>query len=72
MLSFSDKLAIRLRTGWSDRVLPSIGSREEAEIYIRAGLREAVVGGRPALIRSDIDWSAFNCRKDWLKNRLAD
>ena len=47
MLSFSDKLAIRLRTGWSDRVLSSIGSREEAEIYIRAGLREAVVGGRP-------------------------
>ena len=72
MLSFSDKLAIRLRTGWSDRVLSSIGSREEAEIYIRAGLREAVVGGRPALIRSDIDWSAFNCRKDWLKSRLAD
>lgn len=72
MLSFSDKLAIRLRTGWSDRVLSSIGSREEAGIYIRAGLREAVVGGRPALIRSDIDWPAFNCRKDWLKSRLAD
>lgn len=47
MLSFSEKLAIRLRTGWSDRVLSSIGSREEAGIYIRAGLREAVVGGRP-------------------------
>lgn len=72
MLSFSEKLAIRLRTGWSDRVLSSIGSREEAGIYIRAGLREAVVGGRPALIRPDIDWSAFNCRKDWLKSRLAD
>ena len=40
MLSFSEKLAIRLRTGWSDRVLSSIGSLEEAGIYIRAGLRD--------------------------------
>lgn len=31
-----------------------------------------MVGGRPALIRSDIDWSAFNCRKEWLKTKLAD
>lgn len=31
-----------------------------------------MVGGRPALIRSDIDWSTFNCRKEWLKTKLAD
>lgn len=30
-----------------------------------------MVGGRPALIRSDIDWSAFNCRKEWLKTKLG-
>lgn len=31
-----------------------------------------MVGERSALIRSDIDWSAFNCRKEWLKTKLAD
>ena len=72
MLSSMERMAIRLRTGWSDRILMGIDSIEEAGIYMRAGLREAVIGGRSALIRSDIDWSAFNCRKDWLKFKLAD
>ena len=40
MLSFSDKLAIRLRTGWSDRVLSSIGSREEAGIYSKHPIKD--------------------------------
>ena len=63
---------VRHKSGWSDRILQYIDSVEEAQIYIRAGLKEAVVGGRPALIRTDIDWSAFNCRKEWLKTKLAD
>ena len=63
---------VRHKSGWSDRILQHIDSEEEAQIYIRAGLKEAIVGGRPALIRTDIDWPAFNCRKEWLKTKLAD
>ncbi len=38
---------------WSDSILDAIQSPEEAEIYRRAGLKEARIGGRPALIRQD-------------------
>ena len=41
---------VRHKSGWSDRILQYIDSEEEAQIYIRAGLKEAIVGGRPALI----------------------
>ena len=73
MLSFADKKSIRLRTGWSNNVLDFIGSKDEAIIYIRAGLKEDKVGGRTALVRSDIDWSDYSIRRNtWLKNKLAD
>lgn len=36
MLSAAEKLAIRLKTGWSDRILSNIGSVEESSIYMRA------------------------------------
>lgn len=73
MLSFADKQSIRLRTGWSNNVLDFIGSKDEAIIYIRAGLKEDKVGGRTALVRSDIDWSDYSIRRNtWLKNKLAD
>ena len=39
MLSFTERMGVRLRTGWSDRILSNIGSMEEASIYIRAGLK---------------------------------
>ena len=52
--------------------MKNINSIDEAKIYLKAGLKEAMVGGRHALIRSDIDWSAFNCRKEWLKAKLSD
>lgn len=59
-------------TQYSPAITRYINSEEELMIYVRAGLKEAMVGGRPALIRTDIDWSAYNCRKEWLKNKLAD
>lgn len=71
-LSFIEKSQLKLRTGWSAQILDNIGSMAEAEIYIKAHLKEAVVGGRPALVRTDIDWSAFNCRAEWLKQKFAD
>ena len=60
------------RTGWSMDVVGCIRTMAEARIYMNAGLVEARVDGRPALIRKDIDWSAFNCRLDWLKEKFAD
>lgn len=63
---------INLLTGWSDSITRYIRTKEEADIYIAAGLKEKLIGGRPALVREDIDWSAFNCRHEWLKQKLAD
>ena len=60
---------LRQRTGWSGAIVSQIRSVEEAEIYIKAGLKEAVVGGRPALIRTDIDWSDYSIRRNtWLRD----
>lgn len=72
MLTSIEKNIIRIRTGWSDDVIKSIRSLEEAMIYIRAGLKEKKIDGRPALIRSDINWSDYSIRRNtWLKNKLA-
>lgn len=58
---------------WSPAIRDAIQSPEEAEIYRRAGLKEARIGGRPALIRHDIDWSDYSIRRNtWLRNKLAD
>lgn len=56
MLTQTEQNDLRRRTGWSDEIVGSIRSMAEAEIYIGAGLKEARVGSRPALIRSDIDF----------------
>lgn len=67
------KLNIQKRTGWSNDIIDNLRSKEEAEIYIKANLREAIIGGRSALIRSDIDWSDYPCKRNkWLKGKLAD
>ena len=63
---------IKERTGWSDAIVRFLHSREEAEVYIKAGLVERRIGGRAALVRTDIDWRAFNCRQEWLKEKFAD
>ena len=58
---------------WSERILKYLKSHEESEVYRRANLKEANIGGRPALIRQDIDWSDYSIRRNtWLKNKLAD
>ena len=68
----TDYRRLQRLTGWSDAILRAIGSEDEARIYIRAGLVERVVNGRPALINPSIDGRAFNCRKEWLKEKFAD
>lgn len=42
-------------TGWSDEILDAIGSLEETEIYMKAGLKEVEINGKKCLIRDDID-----------------
>ncbi len=54
-LTDEQKEKIRELTGWSDEILDAIGSWEEAEIYIEAGLKEAEIAGKKCLIREDID-----------------
>lgn len=57
--NFERKSAVKLET-YSPEIRNSISSLREAEIYLKAGLKEGVVNGRKALIRTDIDMS----RKD--------
>ena len=66
------RIRVKRRTGWSDEIISALRSEEEAKIYIAARLVEKRVNGRPALVNPTIDGRAFNCRKKWLKDKLAD
>ena len=60
-------------SNWSDVITSYISTPQENDIYLHAHLREAIIGGRPALIRSDIDWSDYSIRRNtWLRDKLAD
>ena len=54
-LTAEQKKEIKEKTSWSDEIIDSIGSVEEAEIYMNAGLVEGEVNGKKCLIRNDID-----------------
>lgn len=54
-LTDEEKEKLRELTGWSDEILDAIDSWEEAEIYMKAGLREVEINGKKCLIRDDID-----------------
>ena len=59
--------------GWSSTILDYICSEEEAEIYSKAGLKEAIIGRKPALIRQDIDWADYSIKRNtWLRGKLSD
>lgn len=66
-LTEEQKNDIKKRTGWSDEIINSIGSMREAEIYIKAGLKEAEINGKKCLIRSDIDMNQKD--EDGITNR---
>lgn len=55
-LSISEKIEIIERTGWSDDIVDAVRTKEEAEIYIKADLKEIEINGKKALIRGDIDF----------------
>ena len=51
-----EKATVQAESGYSDAIVDNIGSMEEYNIYKEAGLKEVEIGGKKALIRSDIDW----------------
>lgn len=54
-LTDEQKEKLRELTGWSDEIQDAIGSWEEAEVYMKAGLKEVEINGKKCLIRDDID-----------------
>lgn len=52
-----DRSKIKAETGWSDEIVNAIRSDAEYQIYKKAGLKEARIGGKACLIRNDIDWN---------------
>ena len=50
-----EKDKIQDKSSYSDRINENIATKEELDIYIKAGLEETTVGDKPALIRKDID-----------------
>lgn len=66
-LTDEEKTKLRELTGWSDEILDAIGSWEEAEIYMKAGLKEVEINGKKCLIREDIDLDQED--EDGISNR---
>ena len=54
-LTDEEKTQIKEETGWSDEIIDAISSMDEYRIYKNAGLIEAKIGDKPALIRPDLD-----------------
>lgn len=46
---------VKLESGWSDEIIKNIGSMEEYQIYKSAELVEREIGGKPCLVRKDLD-----------------
>lgn len=73
-LTESEKQEIKEKTGWSDKIVDAIRTKEEANVYIDAGLVEGEVNGKPALLQPKIDGNACNEPKwpDWSNKDLAE
>ncbi|GAA6391750.1 HNH/ENDO VII family nuclease [Megasphaera sp.] len=66
-LTAEGKKEIQEINGWSDEILEKIGSRKEAEIYMKARLKEVEINGKKCLIREDIDLDQAD--EDGITNR---
>lgn len=73
-LTEEEKKEIKEKTGWSDKIVDAIRTKEEAQIYIDAGLVEGEVNGKPALLQPRINGDAYNESKwpDWSNKDLAE
>lgn len=70
VLTDEEKKSIKEETGWSDEIIDHISSVAEYEIYKKAGLVEADVGGKKCLIRSDIDWDQKDAKGKTNRERV--
>ena len=64
-LTLEERQDIRERTGWTNKIVDFIQSKEEAEIYINAHLKEGIVNGKAALLNPLIHGDDYNCRDTW-------
>ena len=62
MLTPTEKSSLQQRTGWSAKITAYIRDMEEAEVYIKARLKEGRVNGKAALLNPLIKGEAYNCR----------
>ena len=66
-LTDEQKQELKEKTGWSDEIISSIGSMEEAEIYMDASLQEVEIDGKKCVIKDDIDMNQTD--EDGISNR---
>lgn len=73
-LTPEEKQEIKEKTGWSDKIVDAIRTKEEAQIYMDAGLMEGEINGKPSLIQPKIDGKVCNDSKwpDWNNKDLAE
>ena len=62
MLTSTEKQQLQRSHGWSAEITDFIRDMEEAEVYIKAGLKEGRVNGKAALLNPLIKGEAYNCR----------
>lgn len=66
----AEKQQLKNEIGWSNEIIKSIGSLEEARIYINAELQETEINGRKCLVRNDIDWEQKDSMGRFNKERV--
>lgn len=73
-LTDEQKKEIKENMRWSDTIVDSIRTMDEAQIYMDAGLQEGEVNGKPTLLQPKIDGKACNEPKwpDWSNKDLAE
>lgn len=49
------RIRVKAKTNWNDEIIYALRSEAEAKIYIKAGLKQSVIGGRLALIQPKIN-----------------
>ena len=65
--SEKDREELKSETGWSDEIVDSIDTKEQAEIYKNADLHESNINGRECLVK-DIDYDYVD-EKSGMTNR---
>ena len=61
------RASLALKTGWSREIIQAITTKEEAEVYRKAGLYEGRVNGHPVLLNPIVDSQLYadNCSSTW-------